>query len=49
MGTTDARSDDLFDCFDFATKPHPFTPINAALSAQYFLNNNDTADPPDDY
>lgn len=48
LGTTDVRSDDLSDCFDFTSKPHRFAAIPAPLSASYFLNNNDTSEPPDD-
>jgi phospholipase C len=49
LGTTDVRSDDLSDCFDFTSHALPFTTIAAPLTANYFLNANDTSDPPDDY
>jgi phospholipase C len=49
LGTTDARSDDLYDCFDFTSPAHAFTEIPAPLSAQYFLNNDEPMEPPDDY
>ena len=45
----DARSDDLSDCFDFNQTPLVFTPIQAPVGADYFLNNNAPAQPPDDY
>ena len=38
MGTTDARADDLSDCFDFEQPPTPFVTIPAPLRAQYFRN-----------
>jgi len=38
MGTTDARADDLSDCFDFEQPPTPFVTIPAPLGAQYFRN-----------
>jgi phospholipase C len=37
LGTTDVRSDDLSDCFDFNQAPTPFIPIQAPLSGSYFL------------
>jgi phospholipase C len=49
LGTTDQRSDDLSDCFDFTKPPHPFETIPAPLPAAYFLNTSDTSEPPDDY
>ncbi len=33
LGTTDARSDDLADCFDYAQKPAPFVPIEDAAGS----------------
>jgi phospholipase C len=38
MGTTDARADDLADCFDFTQAPRAFTPIQAPLAAAHFIN-----------
>ena len=37
LGTTDERSDDLFDCFDFNKQPMPFTPISAKYPPSYFF------------
>ncbi len=36
LGYTDARADDLSDCFDFNRAPQPFFTIDAPLSADYF-------------
>jgi phospholipase C len=36
LHTTDERSDDLFDCFDFNKSPAPFNPIPAKYPARYF-------------
>jgi phospholipase C len=48
MGTTDARADDLSDCFDFEHAPTPFVAIPAPLRAQYFrdqrVSPNDVPD-----
>ena len=43
LGTTDVRSDDLSDCFDFKQKPTPFKPIQAPLSKRYFLEHADSS------
>jgi phospholipase C len=37
LGTTDERSDDLFDCFDFNKQPAPFNPIPATYPPSYFF------------
>jgi phospholipase C len=42
MGTTDARADDLSDCFNFAQAPKRFVTIPAPLHAQYFRNDHDS-------
>jgi phospholipase C len=44
MGTTDVRSDDLSDCFDFNQAPTTFKPIEAPLSRSYFLKQPDTSE-----
>jgi phospholipase C len=44
LGTTDVRSDDLSDCFNFTKAPTPFKPIKAPLSRGYFLRQPDTSD-----
>ena len=37
LGTTDARADDLSDCFNFDQSPTVFSPIAAPLGAKYLL------------
>jgi len=37
LGYTDARADDLRDCFDFSQTPAPFTAIVAPVTASQFL------------
>jgi phospholipase C len=44
LGTTDLRSDDLGDCFDFHQAPTPFQPIKAPLSKSYFLKEPETSE-----
>lgn len=44
LGTTDVRSDDLSDCFDFNGSPAPFKPIKAPLSKSYFLKEPETSE-----
>ncbi|HZV76730.1 MAG TPA: alkaline phosphatase family protein [Candidatus Babeliales bacterium] len=46
MHTTDARSDDLSDCFDFTQAPTPFKPIPAPYPPSYFFTQPSTE--PDD-
>jgi phospholipase C len=48
LGTTDVRSDDLSDCFDFSQKPRAFQKIPALFSASYFLNQPMSDEDPDD-
>lgn len=48
LGTTDVRSDDLSDCFDFSSPPHRFRPIPAPLQPSYFLKQPITMQDPDD-
>ncbi|MBV8530545.1 MAG: hypothetical protein JO104_04455 [Candidatus Eremiobacteraeota bacterium] len=48
LGTTDARADDLADCFNFAGKPRRFTPIASRLGPDYFLRQPVSARDPDD-
>ncbi len=48
MKTTDGRSDDLSDCFDFGGAPRAFTKFPAKYSAQYFLHEPQDGKPPDD-
>jgi phospholipase C len=50
LGTTDVRSDDLSDCFNFSRAPSRFVPISAPLDANYFLRQpTSTEDPDDDF
>jgi hypothetical protein len=48
LGTTDVRSDDLSDCFDFSQAPSKFIPIPAPLPPGYFLKQPITMQDPDD-
>ena len=38
LGYTDARADDLADCFNFTQTPLAFQSINSALKASYFMH-----------
>jgi phospholipase C len=50
LGSTDVRSDDLKDCFDFSQKPRVFKPIPAPEGSVYFLKQPiSTADPDTDF
>jgi phospholipase C len=48
LGSTDVRSDDFADCFQFAHKPRAFKKIPAPLGAAYFLHEPVGNEPPDD-
>jgi phospholipase C len=48
LGTTDARADDLSDCFDFSRGPRKFVPIPAPHDAGYFLRQPISDLNPDD-
>ena len=48
LGTTDARADDLRDCFDFARAPSNFQAIPAPRHAGYFLRQPVSTQVPDD-
>jgi phospholipase C len=48
LGTTDARADDLSDCFDFHAQPHRFRRIPSKYSAEYFLQQPHSNQAPDD-
>ena len=48
LGTTDVRSDDLSDCFDFSKAPSKFQPITAPHRAAYFLKQLISTQEPDD-
>jgi phospholipase C len=47
LGTTDVRSDDLSDFFDFTKAPRPFVPISAPRDANYFLHQPVSTEAPD--
>ncbi|MGA7093050.1 MAG: alkaline phosphatase family protein [Candidatus Cybelea sp.] len=47
LGTTDLRSDNLADCFDFLKRPRPFTSVPTTLGAEYFLNQPISYENPD--
>ncbi|MBV8344986.1 MAG: hypothetical protein JO190_08360 [Candidatus Eremiobacteraeota bacterium] len=50
LQTTDVRSDDLSDCFDFSKPPTRFKRVPAQLGRDYFLARPmSDADPDDDY
>jgi phospholipase C len=48
LGTTDARADDLSDCFDFTKPPAPYVPISTAMTAADFIAMPPSNVPPDD-
>jgi phospholipase C len=48
LDTTDVRSDDLSDCFDFSQTPRTFVPIQASLGPDYFLSLPPSNESPDD-
>ncbi|HXW76169.1 MAG TPA: alkaline phosphatase family protein [Candidatus Eremiobacteraceae bacterium] len=48
LGYTDARADDLSDCFDFSQTPSAFRAIPAPLPARYFITSHIPFSPPDD-
>ncbi len=48
LGTTDARADDLRDCFDFHSPPRRFQRIPTQLSGEYFLRQPPSNQEPDD-
>lgn len=48
LGTTDVRSDDLSDCFNFNQRPRKFSPISAPLHADYFLRHTGSNESPDE-
>lgn len=48
LGTTDLRSDDLSDCFDFSQSPRKFKRIPGALDARYLANHAESSEEPGD-
>jgi len=50
LNTTDVRSDNLSDCFNFAQHPRSFSPIPTHVGPSYFLKQPmSTENPDDDY
>ncbi len=47
LNFTDARADDLADCFDFTGSPAPFRPITAQYDARFFLTRGRSTVTPD--
>jgi phospholipase C len=47
LRTTDVRSDDLSDCFDFLQPPLRFSPIHAPLNSEYFMRQPASREDPD--
>jgi phospholipase C len=48
LGVTDARADDLSDCFDFTKPPRPYVPVSTVLTAADFIAMPPSNVPPDD-
>jgi phospholipase C len=48
LGTTDARSDDLSDCFNFNQQRVRFVPLRTRLSPAFFMSQRPEREPPDD-
>ena len=48
LGTRDALSDDLSDCFDFTQKASTFTTINTRHTVEFFLAQKPSGAPDDD-
>ena len=48
LGTRDALSDDLSDCFDFTQKPTAYTHVQTAHTVQFFLSQKPSGAPDDD-
>ncbi len=48
LHTTDARADDLSDCFNFSRAPRAFKAIETRLSGDYFLHRHAPEQSPDD-
>lgn len=49
LGTTDARADDLSDCFNFGQRMEKFVPVKTRLSPSFFIHQPASSEPPDDY
>ena len=49
LGTTDARADDLSDCFNFGQRLQRFVPVKTGISPSFFIHEPASSEPPDDY
>jgi phospholipase C len=47
LGATDARADDLSDCFNFSQKPRAFVRVHTTRNAAYFLRQPISLEDPD--
>ena len=47
LAASDARADDLSDCFDFTASPAAFTPLSVGRAPASFLHAAE-GEPPDD-
>jgi phospholipase C len=48
LGTRDAISDDLSDCFDFTQTPQPYVPVSVTNGPAFFVKSVPSSKPPDD-
>jgi phospholipase C len=48
LGTTDARADDLSDCFNFGQRLERFVPVKTRISPTFFIHQPASGEPPDD-
>lgn len=48
LGTRDAKSDNLSDCFDFGQSVRPYAQVPVTLSTAYFLDQKPSGAPDDD-
>ena len=48
LGESDARADNLNDCFDFTQSPAPYARVRSRLAPGYFLTHIDRSPPDDD-
>lgn len=49
LGTTDARADDLSDCFNFGQRLEKFVPVKTRIPPTFFIHQPASSEPPDDY
>ena len=48
LGTTDARADDLSDCFNFGQRRERFVPVKTRIPPMFFIHQTASREPPDD-